>query len=640
MSDQSDSEDHLSWNTVESLSDQDSDESETDRGEGLFDMEAEESDGHGEDEDEDEDDARSDNHLHFFPQFSSLPAELRAMIWESVDPYLKSKGRVLALNMVKFPTPDIWESALLAEQTAPARALLAASKESRDIALKHYPNVVRIQRGYVDIRFNSANDIILLHPREQQPPDVRNFASDLQQVKYLAFDYSFIDPDSHDDLFPGLESLPPLLENLSALFCCFQANEVKRRDLTWSVSESSKQFYMEMLENLSYRDEVLKILYAWPDPNLDQNKADCVGEECVLQYPAMAKISTPPIWPLVEYSFDSGIELYEKVKRRCARKVDKAAKAGTASPSSSESSEGESFYESESDDYELDGFIVDNSSEGSEEPSEDGSILNGDMVDDDTRVEDDPDVFNGFSPLEEEDSHDEAADGLPGTIAVNHDYESEEELSDEQSAGEEPQPTTQTDRRKRMIISSDDVDDGEAGNEEPATGPPRRANKRARVVLSDSEDDEDGNRNEIGSEAEEASRPKKRTRTVLPDSEDEEDKEEETKVKRRRRPRPKLDSDEEEDEDEVNNGEEEDVSEDEYDEDEDDEEEPASKPMSLMERLRQFRSDVPVSPEGGSPGSSEDYDRAERDEDDDEEQGLSDAEFPDSAAEDGDEDGW
>ncbi|KAK5630207.1 hypothetical protein RRF57_005922 [Xylaria bambusicola] len=644
MSDQSDNEDGLSSNAAESLIDQGSDDSETDRGEGLFDMEAEESDGQHEDEDEDGDgdeyeyDIHSDDGPQYFPQFSRLPPELRAMIWEAVDPHLKSKGRVLALNMVKFPQPDLWESALLAEQTAPARALLAASKESRDIALKHYPNAVRIERGTCDIRFNSSSDIILLHPREQQPPDVRNFVSDLQQVKYLAFDYSFADPDSHDDLFPGLESLPPLLENLSALFCCFQASELKDCDLAWSVSESSKEFYMEMVENPSYSDEILKILYAWPDPNLEQNKVDCVGEECVLQFPAMAKISTLPIWPLVEYSFDSGIELYEKVKRRRERKADREARTGTSSPSSSDSSEGESFYESDLDDYELDGFIIDNSSEGSEEPSEDGSILNGDMIDDDTRVEEDPDVFNGFSPLEEEDSHDAAADGLPKAIAVNHNSESDEdELSDKPSAGEEPRTITQTSRRKRMIISSDDVDDGEAGEEEPATEPHRRANKRARVVLSDSEEDEDGSRNDMGSEAEVAFRPKKRPRTVLSDSEEDDEDEEEAHNKGRRRPWPKPDSDE--DEDEGDKDEDEDVS-----EDEDEEEEVVSKPMSLMERLRQFRSDVPVSPEGGSPGSSNDYDREERDEDDDDddddERRFSDAEFPDSAAEDEEEDGW
>ncbi|KAI1362196.1 hypothetical protein F5Y08DRAFT_312962 [Xylaria arbuscula] len=653
MSDPSDNEDGLASDAAESLHDEESDESdesETDRGNGLLDLEAEESDGYDEDEDEDEDEDGYENErdhrrryrcpYHFsFPKFSHLPTELRAMIWEIVDPYLKSKGRVLALNMMKFPQPDLWESALLADQTASARALLATCKESRGIALKHYPNAVRIRRGAGEVRFNSSNDIILLHPREQQPPDVRNFAPWLQQVKFLGFDYSFAEPFSHDDLFPGLERLVSLLGNLRGLFCCFQGYELKDRHLEWSTSESSKLFYLEVEEDLSYAREELKMLYAWPDPNIQQNVDDSIGAACVLQFPALAAIDAPHVWPLVEYSFDSGLKLYEKIKRRRERRSSREAgdDAGSTSSSSPESSDGESFWESASDDYDLDGFVVDNSSEGSEESDEDGSLSDGDIVVDDSRIDEEPDVFNGFSPLEEDLSHDEATGDLQRDTPTNYDSEEIEEsnLPHGHSLEEQPHIVNQNGRRKRVVFSSDDEDDGEAGDQEPIVEPQRRAKKRARVILSDSEGEDD--RLDDG-EAEGTARPTKRIRTVLSDSEDE-GTEEPSRNERRRRPRPPPDSDEDEDADAdkaEESDQDDDVTEDE-DDDEDEEEPPPSKPMSLLARLRQFRSDVPVSPEAESPGHSEDYGQ---DEDDDEERRFSDAEFPDSAPEDDGEDEW
>ena len=645
MSDLSDNEGAFTLDAAEFLTDEDSDESETDRGDGLLDLEAEESDGFAEDEDEDGDgDEYEDDHRRHssFPQFSRLPAELRAMVWEIVDPYLRSKGRVLALNMIKFPQPDLWESALLGDQTASARALLATCKESRDIALKHYPNTVRIRGGTGEVRFNSSNDIILLHPREQQPPDVRNYGPWLQQVKYLGFDYSFNEPYSHDDLFPGLDHLIPLLENLCAIFCCFQGYELKKSDLTWSASESSKRFYMEIKEDLSYRFETLKMLYAWPDPDIQQNVDDGVGAACVLQFPALTAVGAPHVWPLVEYSFHSGLSLYESVKRRHERKAAEEAGEEARSSSPSSPSSDEQFYASDYDDYELDDFVIedaelvsDNPSEESEEPGEDSSVSEGEGVDD-TRVDEEPDVFNGFSPLEEDLSHDEAAGNLQRGITANYDSESDgNTLPDGHHPEDVPRAPPEKGRRERVIISSDDADGGGAGDEEPIIEPQRRSKKRARVILSDSED-EDELRDDAGSEVEGTARPKKRTRAVLSDSEDE-DEEEPSRNGRPRRPRPPPDSDGDEDEDETEeNDENDDAAQD--DDDDDDEEEPApSKPMSLLARLRQFRSDVPVPPEADSPGPSEDYDE---DEDDEEERRLSDAEFPDFAPEDDEEDGW
>ncbi|KAI0427869.1 hypothetical protein F5Y09DRAFT_15348 [Xylaria sp. FL1042] len=629
MSDQSDrEEDNMPSGVIDTSTEQDSDESETDQGDpsinGFFNMEAEESDSY--DADEDEEDEEEDRYSYYgypasFPQFSHLPPELRIAIWEAVDPYLKSKARVLPLHVVTKP-PDIWETATLAYQTARARQLLAACRESRSIALPYYPDVIRIREGLGDVRFNSANDVILLH-RAHQIKDIRVFGPWFGNVKYLAFEY----PYTPLELYHSVNNLPDVCRNIEAIFQCFDASMLGHRLLDWSVSESSKQFYFN-----PSRGDAPNTLFCWPDTKLHKNFAECVGEDYVLQIPHLPPYSSVPVWPMALYSFDpdtltTDLKLYGKVKRRHERSISR--KAGSDSPlesseaSPNESSEGESFYESELDDYELDGFVVDNPSEGSEEPSEHEDSSDEDGGENNTGFNQDPDTFNGFSPIQDEPSDDESAGNLPNAAIINNDVESDEHsLSAAQS--QQSRTMTQAGRRKRRIVSSDDEDNGEENSEETPREPRSRVQKRARVILSDSEGDEEGRGNSPVSETQGPSRLKQRAHIVLSDSEvdDEYGKE----------------GEDEDSEDDENDEDGDDVTDDE--DDEGGEERPVSKPVSLLARLRQFRSDVPVSPELESPKSSAEERDEEEQSEDEEEQGLSGAEFPDSAAEDYEEDGW
>ncbi|KAF2967461.1 hypothetical protein GQX73_g6084 [Xylaria multiplex] len=639
MSDRSDQEDDLASDVADSPVEQDSDESETDQGNGFLDMEAEESDGYDEDEDEDEnhdeDHDHSDHGSHVsFPQFSRLPPELRVMIWEAVDPYLKSKGRVLEFSPINMGDFDyqLFESLTLSQQTAPARMLLATNKESRRIALQHYPDTIRLHGELFDVRFNGSQDIILL--REAGLSEIAFGLEDWSdKIKYLALDHNICgwsDPLSpNDDL--GYEEA---LKTLKAVFYCFDVadlDSVGRRKLDWSVSESSKQFYIDTYEESPGLGEDYETLYCWPDTTLHADFVDRVGEDYMLGFPPLPAIYGIPTWPMVQYSFESGLDKYHRVKRRYERNIGR--EAGSASPH--ESSEGESFYESEPDDYARDDFVVDTSSEGEEssEDEDEGVHIDGPHDDyDDLSGEDGGEdgvqlaqdyVFNGFSPLQEESSDDEPTENLPNTVLVVRDLESpDDDLSNASSHEEQPRTIAQTGRRKRHIVSSDDEDDGEDGGG-PIVETSSRAKKRARAILSDSEDGEGGGENGTRSATEGSSRLKKRVRTVLSDSEGEEDE----------RPGPpddEMDEDEDEDDedDEATEGA----------DDESEEESRVSKPMSLLARLRQFRSDVPIPPEGEFSDSGEEFEEEERYEDD-EGRRPSDAEFPESAGED-EEEGW
>ncbi|GAW22522.1 hypothetical protein ANO14919_120590 [Xylariales sp. No.14919] len=621
MSDHSDQDDDLASDLSAT---QGSDGSETDRGGHFFDIEAEESDDFdegGDDDDDDQDDDYYDDRVLFsFPQFSRLPPELRLMIWEAVDPYLKSMGRVFEVRVVRDPIVDLWESATLSQQTAPARALLAANKESRGIALQYYPDVIRLRGGRGEVRFNGSNDIIsLAHGHVLDYVLSGERWSD--KIQYLAIEYPYYASSQPSSYLDSDEEARRMFGKLEVIFYCVDCfdQDFETSQLHWTVSESSKQFYLETFEEQPGLGEDCKTIYCWPDTSLHSDSMS-VHEGFTKHFPPIPPIPGVRMLPMVRYLFDTGFEFYHKTKRHYERKI--AQRAGSASPS--ESSEGEYASESEPDDYELDGFVVDSSPEVDEGSSHDeGGVVNaGDHEDssvedgdeDDVQFEQDPDTFNGFSPLQEEPDDDEAAGNLPNTTSVIYDVESPDDRLSNASSPEQPRTIAQVGRRKRLIVSSDGEDGGEDGDESPVQTH-SRAKKRARVVLSDSEeedDEEDGSKDGARSEREGSSRLKKRARVVLSDSENEESEGE------------AVDDDE--------------VTEDE-DDDEDEEEPSVSKPTSLLARLRQFRSEVPVSPEGETSNSDEELDEEEEYGDDGEGR-LFDAEFPESPGEDGEEEGW
>lgn len=697
MSDQSDHEDEheLDSDAADDIStEQGSDEPETDQSGNFFDLEAEESGGDDYDEDESEDGNHGEEYS--FPQFSRLPPELRTIIWESIDPYLRSPRRVLEFQVVRtgvaptswdddpgpsdtyasfrvsyfsdgpgssdsdsdassfidyaaLNTPDspldpcdLWESALLAWQTAPARTLLATNKESRYLALKYYPNVIKIRRGSGHVRFNGANDIIFLNL--YRSIDASILSPWCHKVKYLAFHLKEEMIANRNTRLTVTGDLARDCKDVEAIFYCLDAADVGHYALGWSVSPDATNFYVEAIE-FCPNPLIYRKLYCWSGEDLSTKSALSIIKDTIHVW--YSGISGLPMRLMTQYTSNRGIALYHKAMRYYLRNHDR-----DETPIES-SSEGESVYESELDDYELDGFVVDGTSEGNGGSTDDedgGASVDGshESVDDANLSDINPvsDDFNGFSPLQDP-SDDEETSHLPDAVSATGDLGSHESAASGASSPKvQPRAAKRSGRHKRRIISSDGEDDdsggGGGGGGSAVRSQPRI--KRARFTVSDSEDegskDQSDGGGDTGSGMDKPSRLKKRARVVvLSDSEEDEegekdDEEEDGGPARSRRRRPPRDSSEEdasenEDEDE------------EEGDDESDEEEPeaSSKPLSLLARLRQFRSDVPVSPEGDSPGSAQEYDEEDRDEEDGE-QPVYDAEFPASAEEDGGEDGW
>ncbi|GAP90841.1 hypothetical protein SAMD00023353_5500180 [Rosellinia necatrix] len=643
MSDRSDCEDDPSSDAADISVGEGSDESETDQGDHFFDLEAEDSDGHGEDDasdedeesdEDDEDDDGDDGEHYSFPQFSRLPPELRAMIWEAVDPYFDCNARVLEFEAQRGGI-EITPCMTMEQQIAPARTLLSVNKESRHIALVKYPDAIRVRDG--EVRFNSSNDIILIR-RLCQDVDGPTLAYWCHKIKYLAIYIvggELMDPVDFPVILGG--DLGDHV-NLETVYYCMDSCNFSHSALGWSVANGhSKQFFKEFDEASLLGSEVYSWLYGWSTGAIPANQVGEIIEHYVPGFCDRARISSIPIQPMVEYADGEGIALYQKAKRYYERNHDRE---GTPI----ESEEGESFSESERDDYSLDSFVVDGSSEGGggttddedegvnvhdphnlsdpEYPSDEGTDEEA------PQFNHDPDNFNGFSPLQDP-SDDEIAGSSPIAAAATQGIGSlGADESDASSVESQPQTTKQPYRHKRRIVSSENGDDSEEGG--VSTVEPRSRVKRTRLAISDSED-EGVSGNSAGSGVEVAPRLKKRARVILSESEDGEDEGQSHGEGGRL---PAHDS-ETEDEDEET----EETEETEEEDDEGDEEAETSKPMSLLTRLRQFRSDVPVSPERGSTNSAEEYDEEER-YGDDEEQGFFDAEFPESAGENDEGDGW
>ncbi|KAI2469069.1 hypothetical protein F4781DRAFT_239582 [Annulohypoxylon bovei var. microspora] len=516
----------------------DSEESGSEDANGFIDMEASESDGRT----DDEDDLSSDGAEQFyFPQFMQLPPELRARVWDFFDPDLRAKARVFKLIFPDYHS-EVWESAFLDEQTAPARAMLATHHESRELALKSYPDALHIRSGCYDVRFNNAKDVVLIHGWTHPANNgvsLTNILSILGDPSYLAFESDSILLREEDELLlcSGDESKPRIL------FHCNDQYMFSGRELQWCISDIAHTYHAEGTEEIEGLPHVVETIYCWPDFG---NPEELILEKVKLL------VARPGIqwWPMVE--FDK-IERYRKLQVAVATEGEWSDKWSTTT---AEHSSPQPWTE---DEYESDG-IDDATIDEEDDSSEDGDDL---VVQSDDVEEDIASTFNGFSPLQvatSEHSGDEIGVGNfsslepespgPGTYADAHSHESEH---DSEHAISDEEPIQKSSRRKRRIISSDDEHD----DEDELDGEvklPSRPNKRPRIVLSDTEDEDGEDGDESAEHGQEAAGG----------SEDDEDPEEQ-------------ESDGSEESEPVK-----------------------AKPLSLFEKLKQFRDENPVSPDSGA----------------------------------------
>ncbi|KAI1082463.1 hypothetical protein F5B20DRAFT_531380 [Whalleya microplaca] len=527
------------------LDEYDSDESGSENGNDLLDMEAVESDGWEDDDDDNDDDVNNDGmtaysvsgrpisktrESYYFPQFCKLPIELRRRIWEFFDPDLRSKARVFEFNILQKEPLVLVEGATLEQQTAPARAMLATYYESRELALKYYPDTLDtiLPGSGRTLRFNAEQDVICISGRCIHYDAFESLIDMIGNTRYLALDIS--EATYVDTLRQVTMNRPELLENLKGIYYCYDTADMVRwrRQKWWRDCLGGHNFYTQAEEEQPGVGEDVEFMYCWPLHPTEYSPLGQPGN----YLPGIG------MSPMLRFSFEDGLNEYHEGRAlMLSSDVD--------SSSDSESSESDT----EEDEYESEG--IDDATIG----SSDGSEAESDVLDN-------ADV----DTLRESLSPDHLGVGWEGEIAVGQFSSPEPESPDgnginvDRSASDEEEPVRVASRRKRRVVSSDDEQDPEDEPKEDVEQQSRPI-KRSRVVLSDSED-------EAEEEVKTQSRSAKRSRVVLSDSEDEDDDEDAKQSQK---------SEDESEEDEIAQ----EVSED---------EEPArtTKPMSLLQKLRQL----------------------------------------------------
>ncbi|CAJ2509048.1 Uu.00g140740.m01.CDS01 [Anthostomella pinea] len=578
MSDQYD-RDHLTASEYEDefegeheheLDEDASDESATEDGNDFIDMEAVESDNQSEDE-------FDEREFYSFPQFCLLPIELRALIWGFFDYDLKSKGRVMQVMVMES---DLWQSAVLEQQTASARAMLATHKESRALALKSYPDTFTIRGGSAVIRCDPDQDIILLSAHQMVTEDsAYAITRQLRNIRCFAVD----DKDFRFDgeIWTALRAL----ENVKTVYSCFEASEMKPQGLQGFVSNEANKFYVQTTEEEPGLGEDLEFLYCW---TRSETSPETAAYEFIEANPIWAGVMGTEIWPMVRFSFEKGLRYHDRIKFATLREGEWEDKWVPGSEADSEDGSAGSDDEDDDDEDEsdLDGFIVDESlGEGEESTADEVE----DTVVDQSSDEDHVSTFNGFSSPQDDTGLTED-DGITAARFSSLEPDPDPAGADDSddSVVEVPPPIAKA--HKRHIVSSEEEEDTDDDSEARKRQP--RPTKRARIVLSDTEDEGNSDtRDEDRKSTKKQSRGTKRQRVVLSDSEDEDSVQEISPPARHGGDAAEEDERSQEDSDDD-------------DGEEDSDEEPAKeKQMSLLARIQQFRSDVPV-PDSGSDAES------------------------------------
>ncbi|TIC90273.1 hypothetical protein CH35J_012024 [Colletotrichum higginsianum] len=576
-------------------------------GTGFLDVEASES---GDSDSDDSSDSDSDDESilgegrrraprAFFPEFRRLPIELRHRIWQFFCPDLALLPRVLSFQMVCSPKQDsIWESATLENQIAAASAMLAVHRESRELALKAFPDTLAIREGRRLVRFHKQRDVVHLNGQKKTWEHNISVPGFSENVVNLALDTSELDPRQMR-LFLAFPDLKNVFD-----FAWHNDRRIPHR-LRWCASDKVHHYEIEQLRKNVHSGEDLHFVYCWPDVDkhrvfaekhaglaevyeaamteiaeIREEDADFMDDEDV------ARLGEIDYWQLTCFGWDAADRFEAWLAKHGVADGDIPAATEDDSDNNNNDEDGsegsdESDDSSDQNEYESDGIddaTIDGES-GNEDEDDDDLLIDrrGESDDEEDGGASD---FGGFSPPRDEDGG-MLIDGSPPAAHFS---------SPEPESGEGRPQTGR--RRARQVASSSGEETGEEDEEAGNLG--RGAGRRGPVVLSDDEDEEDVEERPSQSTS-------RRGRVVL--SDDDEDEGEETQGAKTARPAGRharvLPSDDE-DEDEDEGGA--DVGNDEipkgpgdFDGDDDDEGGTNKKPLSLAEKLARNRRENPVS---------------------------------------------
>lgn len=479
----------------------------------FLDIEAADSDDLG----SDQDDSRSDaSELHFFPQFKRLPFELRQQIWEFFCPDLAVKSRVYHFQlMTEKPEwqrsrkresggPEIWSGAFLEPQTRPARAMLAVHRESRQLALKAFPDLLLFERHGL-VRFNSKSDVVLLHVQSHTDLSGLQLPADFSdRVQHLAVDSSLFGTVGNH-----LPEISAAFRNLKAVYNVRLAAEQKAKHLRWCTSNLVNRYSIATSEEQPGLGEDAEHVYCWPDlenhrsfaeKEIPANEMDFYLQEDERN---ARQIGDLKAWPLVHF-----------LETRWYDKLRDWNGEGDMDFMSSDSDG-----DDEPDEYESDG--IDDS-----DISEDGSEHDSDLI-----VLDHDGDSSGGGEEEEEEGSEEGSSAISGSSPAHHQVETIDLTGDDDHSVPRFSSPEESSRSSSTVR--------ESGSDQQASRISRLKRPRGRVVDSDSDDDSEGDV------------PRKRARTstiVISDDDDEED--EERKMRANARSRAVISEDEEEEEEE------------------------------------------------------------------------------------------
>lgn len=423
-----------------------------------------------------------------FEPFMRLPPELRQKIWESVCPHLASRhGRILSLNFFMElnvpngpPSASTWpddedeepvkgprlrftvnDGLSLQDHTAALRVVMAVHGESRQFALKLFPDTIDMRAGSGDaiLRFNKDRDIIMPVCRSEMYRLLERNLKSISQVKHIAFEWI---PGIPDDAVLLLDrGLVGAMPNLETIYLCrrWMARGLSKSKLRWCASPMANCHVVETWQKEQFIGEDTFSILCWPD---------------VKRHPDFAKTHVDP-------------DFFEGFPARCFDRIEKGGVKLLPMVTFEEASGTKRFYslvKEHDDGLAEDGANSDWSESDTADESESEDDYESDGIDDSEHPQ-----------VEEADSQDELLDD-------GGDSDDDDDDADDNNGRE----VVHRPKRRRVVDSDDDDDDDDdeeqgkgasssGGNKRPAK---RNKSNEATMVIS-SDEDEDEEEDEEGS---------------------------------------------------------------------------------------------------------------------------------------------
>ena len=445
---------------------------------GLIDLEAEESGGSDDDDQcESETERASDDGITTtFHGFMQLPLELRYRIWEIFCPDLVAKGRYIQFDLQpcnpqqpfrglpKQRSYSVREWVTLSDQTQPLRRVMAAHRESRNMAMKAFPETLSIDSGSGDalVHFHRHKDVVYFNDIRRYTSDAEHylpgFSDKVLNVAITKWKFT-VDALVEKYVQTAMRDLP----NLKRIFFLRHDRSCKPRDLRWCVSSYVHQYMTETFEQQPGLGESTRAIACWPNvddhPDFAKHQIPRVhleGRPTAID--ELVEERGIEVWPMVLFEFEQAMARYQWLQE-------------TKHIPNAEDLVG-GFYGSSSDNEHL---------ESEEDEDEDEDEYESEGIDDAEIIEDDESSEDEIIPAALSDGYSSADDGDDAGARFSS---PELDLGTvDEDERDEPAPTPWP--AKRRIVTDSDDDDDEQDK------PRAKRARTGRTIMIDSDDEED-----------------------------------------------------------------------------------------------------------------------------------------------------